>query len=300
MLGAGMGSKRVLFTVLSLAQLAAAVGTCSRGDCVIFNHPGWTEKSWDNTVPFVTAVGCEKTFTIVFGQLANSTGTPTVTVESKILSDPPTTADQTSLVTGTPLAERLVTCCARHPIDKELLDATAGDGGAICGSDITGVLTNFDCMTIKQTAIAGGYVVIEVGISPRLYPWPLDTASRRACFPARGYFLSRNGARRRHASPQICARRGSGERVCHPGHCSGFAAKLANHSAPFDVGPDLQTLHSIQVTFIAPYKSDVDFAGASQICLRAAHDYPAPIGTALSEQYCVDIQVCSSMVRELN
>ena len=63
------------------------------------------------------------------------------------------------------------------------------------------------------------------------------------------------------------------------------------HTAPSGVSPGLRTLHSIQVTFIAPYKSDVDYAGASTICLRAAHDYPAPIGTVSSEQYCVDIQV---------
>ncbi|KAJ1482667.1 hypothetical protein T484DRAFT_1803128, partial [Baffinella frigidus] len=206
MRGAGMGSKWALFAVLSLVQLAAAagVGTCALpGDCVIKNHP--TEKSWDNGVAFLTAVGCEKKLTVVFGSLANSTGAPTVTVESRIPSDPQTTADQTSLVTGMALAERLVTCCAQHPIDKEELDASAGDGGAVCGSDIIGELSNFDCMTIKQTNVAGGYAVMEV-------------------------------------------------------------------------------------TFIAPYKADVSFDGKSEICLRAAHFYPALVDPVLTEQYCIDIQ----------
>lgn len=198
MRGAGMGSKWALFAVLSLVQLAAAagVGTCALpGDCVIKNHP--TEKSWDNGVAFLTAVGCEKKLTVVFGSLANSTGAPTVTVESRIPSDPQTTADQTSLVTGMALAERLVTCCAQHPIDKEELDASAGDGGAVCGSDIIGELSNFDCMTIKQTNVAGGYAVMEVGVSPRLYPWPLPpgrwemTPARRTVDAIRALFLGK-------------------------------------------------------------------------------------------------------------
>ena len=62
---------------------------------------------------------------------------------------------------------------------------------------------------------------------------------------------------------------------------------------PSDVSPEL--LHSMQVTFIAPYKSDVDHVGASQICLRAQHEYAAPIGTVSTEQYCVHIQVCPSL-----
>jgi hypothetical protein len=196
-------------------------GTCTLpGNCVIHDHPQY--KSWNNSEPFMTAVGCEKTFSVVFGNLPDSTvrgveETPEITAWTytedggygggEILS---------ALVTGNPLADRLKTCCPMHPIDKEALVAQAGDGGAVCDTEIVGDLDHFRCMTMKQTLMPG-YTVIDV-------------------------------------------------------------------------------------TFIAPYKSDVVFEGKTRVCMRKKHEVQTSQGLeeVYTETYCVEIQVqrCSACVKE--